>query len=104
MRTFDLAPLYRATVGFDQLAVIRAAEGADARIDFWNADGTMAGACGNATRCVAHYEMDRLGSDCLVLRTERGMLEARGHYLLFADADGATPFREVLQLLEAADA
>ena len=35
---------------------------------------------------------------------QRGMLEARGHYLLFADADGATPFREVLQLLEAADA
>jgi dolichyl-phosphate beta-glucosyltransferase len=35
---------------------------------------------------------------------QRGMLEARGHYLLFADADGATPFREVLRLLEAAEA
>ncbi len=35
---------------------------------------------------------------------QRGMLEARGHYLLFTDADGATPFREVQQLLAAADA
>jgi dolichyl-phosphate beta-glucosyltransferase len=35
---------------------------------------------------------------------QRGMLEARGHYLLFADADGATPFRDVVHLLEAADA
>ena len=32
---------------------------------------------------------------------QRGMLEARGHHLLFADADGATPFREVQQLLAA---
>ena len=35
---------------------------------------------------------------------QRGMLEARGHQLLFADADGATPFREVRHLLAAADA
>jgi len=35
---------------------------------------------------------------------QRGMLEARGHHLLFADADGATPFREVQQLLAATDA
>jgi dolichyl-phosphate beta-glucosyltransferase len=35
---------------------------------------------------------------------QRGMLEARGHHLLFADADGATPFCEVQQLLAAAHA
>ena len=35
---------------------------------------------------------------------QRGMLEARGHYLLFADADGATPFREADRLLAAVDA
>jgi dolichyl-phosphate beta-glucosyltransferase len=35
---------------------------------------------------------------------QRGMLEARGHYLLFAAADGATPFREVTRLLPAAEA
>jgi len=63
-------------VGFDQLAVIRDAEGAAARIDFWNADGTMAGACGNATRCVARLLMDETGATALDLRTGRGLLRA----------------------------
>ncbi|GMG80921.1 diaminopimelate epimerase [Paralimibaculum aggregatum] len=40
-------------VGFDQLAVLVEAEGADAGLIFWNADGSRAAACGNATRCVA---------------------------------------------------
>ena len=35
---------------------------------------------------------------------QRGILDASGHHLLFADADGATPFREVDRLLAAADA
>ncbi|MFZ0098744.1 MAG: diaminopimelate epimerase, partial [Gemmobacter sp.] len=38
-------------VGFDQLAEIHDAEGADFALDFWNSDGSRAGACGNATRC-----------------------------------------------------
>ena len=61
-------------VGFDQLAVIGAAEGADAALLFYNADGTTAGACGNATRCVARHLMDEGGRDALTLRTERGRL------------------------------
>ncbi len=42
-------------VGFDQLAVVSegAPGGPDARIAYWNADGSRAQACGNATRCVA---------------------------------------------------
>jgi diaminopimelate epimerase len=64
-------------VGFDQLAVIEADDAADVRLTFWNADGSTAGACGNATRCVAAWEMARLGRDTLTLRTERGVLTAR---------------------------
>ncbi|MFA5582176.1 MAG: diaminopimelate epimerase [Paracoccaceae bacterium] len=65
-------------VGFDQLAEIRAgADGADITLDFWNADGTMAGACGNATRCAARLVMDERGRDALAIRTTRGMLQAR---------------------------
>ena len=65
-------------VGFDQLAEIRAgADGADITLDFWNADGTMAGACGNATRCAARLMMDESGRDALAIRTARGMLLAR---------------------------
>jgi len=64
-------------VGFDQLAELRDAEDADLALDFWNADGTMAGACGNATRCVAWAVMQQTGRDRLVIRTARGLLEAR---------------------------
>ena len=63
-------------VGFDQLAVIEPGDDADARLTFWNSDGTTAGACGNATRCAARLMMDEGGADALTLRTERGLLAA----------------------------
>ena len=63
-------------VGFDQLAVIRNGEGVTAEIDFWNSDGTLSAACGNATRCVARLLMDELGASDLILRTARGDLAA----------------------------
>ncbi|MCG6901851.1 MAG: diaminopimelate epimerase [Rhodobacter sp.] len=61
-------------VGFDQLAVIEADAEADARLVFYNADGSVAGACGNATRCIARYLMDESGATGLTLRTDRGVL------------------------------
>lgn len=76
------APLARALadrhrgVGFDQLAVIGADDKADLRLDFFNADGSVSAACGNATRCIARWEMDRRGVDALTLRTGRGVLQA----------------------------
>ena len=63
-------------VGFDQLAAIRDHGEADVELLFWNADGSMAGACGNATRCIAAWEMARRGTGRLTLRTERGLLRA----------------------------
>jgi diaminopimelate epimerase len=63
-------------VGFDQLAVIETGDDSDLRLTFWNADGSLAGACGNATRCVARREMELTGRDRITLRTERGLLEA----------------------------
>jgi diaminopimelate epimerase len=64
-------------VGFDQLAVIRPGKGTDFTLDFWNSDGTMAEACGNATRCVCHLIMSETGRDALSLTTARGTLSAR---------------------------
>lgn len=61
-------------VGFDQLAVIHPSTDADADLIFWNADGSTAGACGNATRCIASILMDEKGKDQLTLKTERGVL------------------------------
>ncbi|AHM03295.1 Diaminopimelate epimerase [Roseibacterium elongatum DSM 19469] len=63
-------------VGFDQLAVIDADQGADLRLTFFNADGSLSATCGNATRCIARHEMDRTGATDLTLRTERGILRA----------------------------
>ncbi len=63
-------------VGFDQLAVIMADDSADVRLIFFNADGSIAGACGNATRCIARYVMDDTGKSMVTLRTERGLLRA----------------------------
>ncbi|GGO32550.1 diaminopimelate epimerase [Gemmobacter aquaticus] len=63
-------------VGFDQLAEIHDAEGADFALDFWNSDGSRAGACGNATRCVSDFMMRQLGRDDVRLVTQRGHLAA----------------------------
>ena len=63
-------------VGFDQLAEIRLADGADFALDFWNSDGSRAGACGNATRCVADFVMRGAGTNRVDLMTARGALSA----------------------------
>ena len=62
-------------VGFDQLAVINTGAG-DARLTFYNADGSTSAACGNATRCIARYLMDQSGVRSLHLTTARGDLYA----------------------------
>ncbi|MFK7761897.1 MAG: diaminopimelate epimerase [Roseobacter sp.] len=63
-------------VGFDQLAIIT--EGATGvHLTFYNTDGSQAGACGNATRCIARHLMNELGVKELVLTTERGTLRAK---------------------------
>jgi diaminopimelate epimerase len=64
-------------VGFDQLAVIAAADKADAHLTFYNADGSRSAACGNATRCIARHLMDESGTSALTLATGRGQLATR---------------------------
>ncbi|MDG1449840.1 MAG: diaminopimelate epimerase [Ascidiaceihabitans sp.] len=65
-------------VGFDQLAVILRTDSiADAYLKFYNSDGSTAGACGNATRCIARYLMDETGDELLSLETEHGILFAK---------------------------
>lgn len=62
-------------IGFDQLAVIRQGRG-DAHLVFYNADGSLSAACGNATRCIARHLMDETGKVALHLTTARGDLHA----------------------------
>ncbi len=63
-------------VGFDQLAVIEADDQVAAKLTFFNADGSEAAACGNATRCIADHLMTEAEVSGLSLRTERGVLAA----------------------------
>ena len=62
-------------IGFDQLAVIGEGTG-DAHLTFYNSDGSLSAACGNATRCIARFLMDQSGRTDLHLTTTRGDLAA----------------------------
>jgi len=64
-------------VGCDQLVVISDHDTADLALGFFNADGVPSAVCGNATRCVARYEMLLSGRSWLSLQTDRGVLHAR---------------------------
>lgn len=63
-------------VGFDQLALIEPAGEDDLALTFYNPDGSLSAACGNATRCIAAQEMARTGKTRLSIRTGRGQLQA----------------------------
>ncbi|WP_439155348.1 diaminopimelate epimerase [Yoonia sp.] len=64
-------------VGFDQLAVLSDSVDSDVHLVFWNSDGSLSAACGNATRCIARYLMDQTGKSELVITTDRGSLFAQ---------------------------
>src|ERR1700733_15847319 len=67
----------RLGIGCDQLIVIEPdASGADAFMRILNADGSEAGACGNATRCVAALIAEETGARRLSIRTISGLLTA----------------------------
>ena len=69
----------RTGVGCDQLIVLEplpAGANADAFMRIRNPDGGEAGACGNATRCVAHLLAAQSGRNRLVIRTIAGDLPA----------------------------
>ena len=63
---------------FDQLMVLLdpRAEGDDAFMRIFNVDGSLSGACGNGTRCVA-WVLAREGKSQLRLETAAGRIETR---------------------------
>ncbi|MEZ5713738.1 MAG: diaminopimelate epimerase, partial [Paracoccaceae bacterium] len=64
-------------VGFDQLAVMQRSDSADLHLTFYNADGSLSAACGNATRCIARHLMDETGRSEVTIATDHGLLPAR---------------------------
>jgi diaminopimelate epimerase len=67
-------------IGCDQVIAIQPCPtgdmNADAFMRIWNPDGSEAGACGNATRCVAGILMRDSGRDAVTIRTVSGDLRA----------------------------
>lgn len=70
----------RTGIGADGILVIGAADRNVSRrwpLEIHNADGSVADACGNGSRCVARYLLDRHGGDALELDTASGIVPAR---------------------------
>ncbi|KJV10655.1 diaminopimelate epimerase [Elstera litoralis] len=69
----------RTGVGFDQLIVMEPpSDGrADLFMRIFNPDGSESGACGNATRCIAHIAMQAEGRGAVVIETLAGLLPAQ---------------------------
>ena len=65
-------------IGFDQFILLDKPSAADADVymHIYNGDGTIVGACGNATRCVAHLLMQELKKDLVAIETKAGKLIA----------------------------
>src|SRR6266403_3823901 len=83
---FDLTPARlraiadrRRGVGCDQLIVLEAPteREADVFMRIYNPDGGEAGACGNATRCVASVLMDERQTDQVTVQTISGLLDSQ---------------------------
>jgi diaminopimelate epimerase len=66
-------------IGFDQFIILSSDATADAAMRIFNPDGTEAGACGNATRCVASLLTARTGRSTLAIRTQAGLLACETH-------------------------
>ncbi|MDH5488564.1 MAG: diaminopimelate epimerase [Rhodospirillaceae bacterium] len=67
----------RSGIGCDQLIIMEPANAAEADVfmRIYNPDGSEAGACGNATRCVAELMMNEKKSDHVIIETISGLLD-----------------------------
>jgi len=62
-------------IGCDQLVVLRPSKIADCRVIFYNSDGSMSAACGNATRCIGSILMNERKSSRANIETDAGILQ-----------------------------
>ena len=69
----------RLGVGCDQIIVLEtpSEREADVFMRIYNPDGSEAGACGNATRCVASLLMDERKTDHVIVQTIAGLLDSQ---------------------------
>jgi diaminopimelate epimerase len=66
----------RNFIGCDQLILIKKNRKVDAGLEFYNSDGSIAGACGNGTRCVASFLSKEKKKKKIIVWTASGLLKS----------------------------
>ena len=67
----------RGFIGCDQLIYIQKSKKKDAGLEFYNSDGSISGACGNGTRCVADLISKENNDKEIILWTSSGALKSK---------------------------
>lgn len=68
----------RKNIGCDQLIIIKKGDvNFDCEMIIYNCDGSISGACGNATRCVAGIIFDDLKKSEILIKTAAGILSCK---------------------------
>ena len=67
----------RKFIGCDQLIFIKKSDEKDAGLEFYNSDGSVSGACGNGTRCVADLLSKKNNDKEIILWTSSGALKSQ---------------------------
>lgn len=78
----------RNNIGCDQLIIIRNSMEADCLMEIYNSDGSLSGACGNATRCVAAL----IDKKNLKIKTAAGILDCKKNGNLISVTMGKPKF------------
>jgi diaminopimelate epimerase len=66
----------RSYIGCDQLILIKKNRDIDAGLEFYNSDGSISGACGNGTRCVAKLLSKENNKKEITVWTSSGILKS----------------------------
>ena len=64
-------------IGCDQLILIKKNSEIDAGLEFYNSDGSISGACGNGTRCIADFLSKEGNKKEISLLTSSGLLKSK---------------------------
>jgi len=67
----------RNFIGCDQLIFIKRKDQKNIKLEFYNSDGSISGACGNGTRCVADLLSKKNNDKEIVLWTSSGPLKSK---------------------------
>jgi diaminopimelate epimerase len=67
----------RDFIGCDQLILIKKNSEIDAGLEFYNSDGSVSGACGNGTRCIADFLSKETNQKEITLLTSSGILKSK---------------------------